>query len=300
MHLAVAILGEGNPIIIRGTIPMSDFPPSTATGKRALSLKPIRILQLTDFHFLSQDQSTLLGVDTEHSFSNVLATALKSRPSPDAALLTGDLTQDGDASAYERLRKRLTALPCPGYCLPGNHDNPDLIAQLLLGGNLRSQSQILLGSWQIICLDSTIPDQPHGRLAKAQLELLETALHCEPDRFALIALHHHPIPCGSPWMDSLMLENADRLFEILAKYHSVRGVVFGHIHQALDRFHNDLRLLGTPSTCFQFKPYQAEFTLDSIPPGYRWIELHPDGRLDTEVGRAPELEVTLDLSSQGY
>ncbi len=272
----------------------------SGTRERTSSRTPILILQLTDFHFLGQVGNTLLGVDTDRSFSNVLAAALASRSAPDAALLTGDLTQNPEVSAYERLKKRLTALPCPGYCLPGNHDDPVLIASHLTGGNIHFQSQILLGSWQIICLDSTIPHQPGGRLAENQLQLLETALDQEPERFALIALHHHPVPCGSPWMDTMRLENAGPFFDILERRPKVRGVVFGHIHQAMDVVHHGLRLLGTPSTCFQFKPNQTDFALDPIPPGYRWIELYPDGQLDTQLERTPELAAGLDFLSQGY
>jgi hypothetical protein len=41
----------------------------------------------------------------------------------------------------------------------------------------------------------------------------------------------------------------------------------------------------TPATCMQFKPKTAEPQLDDLPPGYRWFELYPDGRLETGVER---------------
>jgi hypothetical protein len=44
-------------------------------------------------------------------------------------------------------------------------------------------------------------------------------------------------------------------------------------------------MLATPSTCVQFKPHCANFTLDTIAPGWRWLELHADGTLTTEVCR---------------
>jgi Icc protein len=42
-------------------------------------------------------------------------------------------------------------------------------------------------------------------------------------------------------------------------------------------------LLATPSTCAQFLPLAADFSVDSRPPAYRRMTLHPDGTLDTEV-----------------
>ena len=53
-----------------------------------------------------------------------------------------------------------------------------------------------------------------------------------------------------------------------------------------DRRHGLLPLLGTPSTCFQFRPRSAAFSIDDAAPGHRWLHLFSDGRVGTEVGRA--------------
>ena len=41
------------------------------------------------------------------------------------------------------------------------------------------------------------------------------------------------------------------------------------------------RVYTTPATCFQFRSNSADFALGDQPPGYRWIELHPEGKLTT-------------------
>ena len=60
-------------------------------------------------------------------------------------------------------------------------------------------------------------------------------------------------------------------------------MVFGHVHQLHDSTRGGVRLLGTPSTCAQFKPACKEFTIDDKPPAYRRLELFADGRIDTKV-----------------
>jgi Icc protein len=55
------------------------------------------------------------------------------------------------------------------------------------------------------------------------------------------------------------------------------------VHQAGDRTRNNVRFLSTPSTCAQFLPSSDFFALDDRPPGMRWLELHEDGRIDTEI-----------------
>jgi Icc protein len=261
---------------------------------------PLRLLQITDFHFRQKPGNTLLGVDTEQSFRDTLAAALAEGPPPDLALLTGDLVQDASPEAYRRLRNRLTPLSCPVYCLPGNHDDVAMMAQVLAQPPVFWQPRIRLDPWQILCLDSSVPDSPVGRLAAGQLDILAHWLTACPDHFTLIALHHPPIPTGSAWMDTMQLENSAEFLAALCGHDPVKGVVFGHIHQELDVQRDGLRLLGCPSTCFQFKPAQAELAIDPVPPGYRWIELHSDGRIGTTIGRLDKPPAGLSLQSGGY
>ena len=63
----------------------------------------------------------------------------------------------------------------------------------------------------------------------------------------------------------------------------VRGVIFGHVHQAFDEDYRGRRIIGTPSTCRQFKPRADDFEVDDRPPAYRQITLAADGSIDAEL-----------------
>jgi Icc protein len=214
--------------------------------------------------------------------------------------MTGDLAQDPVSATYRRLRKCLDALPIPCYCLPGNHDETELIQELLVDSHIACESQILLDGWQIICLDSTIPRKPGGYLAPDQLALLEAKLAEQPERHALVCFHHSPLDTGAAWLDTMTLSNAEDLFAVLKRFPQVKTLVYGHIHQAMDVQKNGIRLLGCPSTCFQFKPGSQGFALDFIPQGYRWLDLYPDGRIETGVVRVDAVPEGLDIKSDGY
>jgi len=261
--------------------------------------KPIRIVQITDFHLLADPAQTMMGINTEQSFLTVVDHAWRSQADIALFLLTGDLAQEATAATYRRLREHLDILSAPCYCLPGNHDEAALMAQALVGGNLRLQTQILLDGWQIICLDSTIPEEPGGYLDSAQLALLEAKLAEQPALHTLVALHHSPLPTGSAWLDTMTLANGDALFALVERFPQVKAIVYGHIHQAMDVDRNGLRLLACPSTCFQFKPGSAGFALDFLPPGYRWLDLHPDGRIETAVERLGAVPAGLDMLAMG-
>lgn len=140
-----------------------------------------------------------------------------------------------------------------------------------------------VGNWRVVLLDSSIPGAVPGYLEEDQLELLRRAIDSAGERFLLVSFHHHPVPIGSDWMDPIGLRNPQALFDLLAPYPQVRCLLWGHIHQEFDRQRGPLRLLASPSTCVQFAPGSSDFTLDRLAPGYRWLRLHDDGRLETGI-----------------
>jgi Icc protein len=63
----------------------------------------------------------------------------------------------------------------------------------------------------------------------------------------------------------------------------VKGILWGHVHQSYDGQLGEIRLMGTPSTCVQFKPLVDDFELDTRPPGFRLLTLNADGQIETQV-----------------
>lgn len=248
-------------------------------------LKPLTLWQFTDTHLAADPAATLMDVNVLSSLREVVAFAQADRPRPDLVIATGDLVHDESSAGYRLLADTLRTLPAPVYCLPGNHDAPARMGEVLRSGPVRYEKEWVAGGWQVILLDSTEPGQAGGRLSADELGLLHDVLRRRQEHHALIALHHPPVAIGSPWMDAMGLANADELFEVIDAFPQVRGVVWGHIHQEFDDVRRGVRLLGTPSTCVQFAPRTQRCVIDPRPPGYRWICLHGDGRIDSAVRR---------------
>jgi Icc protein len=141
----------------------------------------------------------------------------------------------------------------------------------------------LIPPWHVISLNSAVPLQDGGHLSDRELARLRTELALHPKAPTLVALHHPPVELGSRWLDALGLSEADRFWAVLEQNPQVRGVVFGHGHQAYDSIRGSIRVLGAPATCAQFLPGSDDFAVDDRPPGWRVLTLHPDGHLDTEV-----------------
>ncbi|MGA9856119.1 MAG: 3',5'-cyclic-AMP phosphodiesterase [Gammaproteobacteria bacterium] len=242
---------------------------------------PLRLLQITDTHLYAQPEKTLYGVNTWTSLQQVLA-AVQRQPKPHLVLATGDLVHDESPAGYQLLVSMLRTLDTPVAAIAGNHDALGPLHRIA-GKNIRIGGMHRLGVWCIVLLNTLVPGETDGHLDADELRLLDSALTQSRGAHVLIALHHHPVAIGCTWLDRIGLNNADEFFEVLDRYQHVRAVVWGHVHQAFESERRGVRLLATPSTCAQFLPGSSDFALDTRPPGLRWLTLHPDGHIDTQI-----------------
>ncbi|MES9817120.1 MAG: 3',5'-cyclic-AMP phosphodiesterase [Candidatus Thiodiazotropha sp.] len=279
---------------------MGSSPDNQPPNFKQLPAESLNLLQLTDSHLYADPSRCLLGINTLETFDHVLAQALQETGDPDFILATGDLVHDASDSGYKRLLGRLQLTEIPTYCLPGNHDIPGKMKQILNQDNVHCIPSVQAKGWSLIFLDSTIANSDGGRIDENQLELLEVLLRAHADKHTMICLHHHPVPVGSRWMDTMVLENPDAFFKLIEANPQVQAVLCGHIHQAFDTEYRGVRLMGSPSTCVQFIPRVDDFAIDAIPPGYRWLSLQPDGTIRTGLNSLPKIPSGLDLASMGY
>jgi 3',5'-cyclic-AMP phosphodiesterase len=245
----------------------------------------LRIAQLTDTHLFADPSQTMLGCATNQTFQRAIAKLHSLTPQPDLILLTGDLSQDDSAASYEHLQTHLAPLNIPTYWLPGNHDqNLEALFEILSEPPCSPSKIIHQGGWQILLLGTMLPQQVQGRLAQEALDWLEEQLQAQPSLPTLVALHHHPLPIGSAWMDRIGLENGEAFLAVCHRYPQVKLVLNGHIHQAFQGDRHGVTFLGSPSTCVQFKAQQDVMAVDeSRGPGFRLLDLQTDGRFATEV-----------------
>ena len=247
------------------------------------SVNSFCIAHLTDLHLLAKPEDQVQGVNTAHSFQKILEKLLATY-SVDLILLTGDISESGCDTSYQYLASYLLDLKIDCVCLPGNHDNFSLMEKILINQYVSCEKQIILDNWQVICLNSQIPNENGGRLAEKELLFLQHCLNEYPNHHALIALHHHCLPTYSTWMDTMIVENSLEFFSLISQYDQTKVIVNGHIHQSMDVVaHEKFRVLATPSTCYQFTSFSPTFGIDSITPAGRIIYLQEDGNIFTEV-----------------
>lgn len=223
------------------------------------------------------------GVNTYDTFRAVITHAMSNPILPDAIIATGDLVQDETQTGYEHFRGTLENYKVPVYCIPGNHDSPAKMVEVLDSPPFQVGGCVQLGNWAVILLNSFSSGDDGGRLSTSELLRLRETLATNKFSHTLICIHHHPVAMGSRWLDGVALRNSGEFFNVVEKCPQVQGIIWGHVHQASDRQRKGVRLMSTPSTCSQFLPNSDNFALDGQLPGYRWLELRSNGTIDTEV-----------------
>lgn len=249
---------------------------------------PISILQITDLHFMSVLGAPLNGINTSESFQQVLDSALSQHPQVKVVLLTGDLAEQASSSSYQHLANILANYDITFRCIPGNHDDFSVMQTVLNQPNYNCEKQLLLSdNWQVLMLNSQMPDANGGELAAIEIEFLKINLEQHPQRHTLVATHHPCVNTHSIWMDTMRITNSQEFIDLLKQHPQVKVVLTGHIHQELEQQFSSLQLLGTPSTCFQFKPLSDTYAVDENKPAYRWLDLYPDGHFQSGVNYLP-------------
>jgi 3',5'-cyclic-AMP phosphodiesterase len=248
-------------------------------------MTPLRLLHFTDLHLSGDEAAQLRGTQPVATLRRTLAQALAHTRAlawqPDAIVVTGDVVHD-DPRGYEVFRREFAALGLPVCCIPGNHDDAAALTRALADPPFTTTGTFDLRGWRLVLLDSSVAGQDGGHLAPSQLQLLEQALATATTP-VLVCLHHHPVPMTSNWLDRIGLDNAGEFFRIIDAHRSVRGILWGHVHQPFDGLRHGARLLATPSTCAQFLPHSTDFAIDARPPAFRTLELMPDGSLITDL-----------------
>ncbi len=252
--------------------------------------KNTTLLQITDLHILPNEGDELLGADTYSALRLVLENALAEHQ-PDAIVATGDLTQDGSDTSYERLRGVLLQTGLPIYALPGNHDSVAGMERCLAGGPIRVDPTHEIGGWRLVLLNSQVEGHSHGALDPGQLSLLKGSA-ANTDGPVIACLHHGPdAPCADP---GCHLHDDEALRQLVRDNKNVRVLLGGHTHLAHESRIGGAAFYSTPATCVQAKhlvprgetpaaDFLSGHDFNPRKHGYRILSLSPDGQFATDV-----------------
>jgi 3',5'-cyclic AMP phosphodiesterase CpdA len=253
-------------------------------------MKPVLLAQLSDIHLGARWE----GVDPQPRLEQVIE-AVRSLPNPvDAVVVSGDLSDAGSEEHYLSARRLLERLDAPVHVLPGNHDLRGPLRQAfeLPGeGEEPIDYSVEVGDLRLIALDSIVAGEDRGAFSAEQLRRLDEELGREPDRPAILAMHHPPLATGIPEWDGINLASSERdaLAAVVGRHPQLRAIVGGHLHRIVSGALAGCPVLSAPSTYLQILPDfdPADFEEEDAaywtdPPGFA-LHVLRDGELSSQV-----------------
>jgi Icc protein len=220
----------------------------------------VRFIHLTDSHVGPDAHFSLYGKQPLAYLQRAVHVINDLPFDFDFVLHNGDLTDDGQAEAYELFNETIAKIKKPVYYAIGNHDNNDNLQRIVLRRDkptARLDYTFEHGGLKFVVLDTRGRD-PGGHVEPGQIEWLKS--HCTPDGPQMVVVMHHvPVPLDTPWLDTpppgwggtfMFIDNAALVIETLKPARGrIRGVFCGHVHGSFQVYHEGLFIVAGLS-CF--------------------------------------------------
>ncbi|MPY94283.1 MAG: hypothetical protein GEV08_14840 [Acidimicrobiia bacterium] len=221
------------------------------------------IVQLSDLHLAAPGELPY-GTDTAGNLRRVAKALWAMDVRPSAIVLSGDLSDRGDAASYEQLRdlvaEELDPFGCPVLAVLGNHDDRLQFRRTVLGEEAPAEgvdepfTHVLdLDDVRLVLCDSHWRGHVEGLLGEAQLAWLDEQLAGAGERPSVIVVHHLSVPRGVPRADDYLLEDRADFAEVVAR-HRVAAVLCGHSHVTTAAAWAGTLHAAAPAVAFQLDP----------------------------------------------
>ena len=198
------------------------------------------VAQLSDTHILSPVSDLPAARLRAECLRRCVAAV--GRETPDAVILTGDTVQHGCPEEYAWLRELLAPLQAPLYVVPGNRDDNDAMRRAFRDVPYFAGSGPFLHyaiedfEVRLVGIDSTLPGERKGRFCEARQAWLDATLASQPERPALLFIHHPPFDVGEHYVGGYRRpEEAAALRAIVERHPQVVGLLCGHVHWPVAR-----------------------------------------------------------------
>ncbi|MCE2523225.1 MAG: metallophosphoesterase [Rhodobacteraceae bacterium] len=191
-----------------------------------------KFVVVSDLHFVP-DGMLSHSIDTVERFREAVIHINEFNRDAEFCIVAGDLADQGETAAYERLSLELEKLQIPFFLVVGNHDSHENFAGVF-GDLTNSETGFMdrcidVHGQRIIILDSVMVGEHAGWLGEAQLSWLKGRLDGAANMPVIVVLHHN-ITDLMVSNDEIRLRNNGPLLDVLSGHPDIRHVISGHVH----------------------------------------------------------------------
>jgi calcineurin-like phosphoesterase family protein len=243
----------------------------TALGAGALALKPSLFADtkwvnldswalFSDIHLAGDTANVQRGVNMAEHFATVSREMLALNESPAALFVMGDCAlNSGEKEDYATVAKLLQPIrerQIPIHLLMGNHDNRERFWEVLQEEKSAKRpladKQVAIvrtprANWFILdSLEKTL--SAPGYIGKEQLDWLGSALDKNPDKPALVLVHHNP-GLGA----NVGLKDTSAFLDVIRPRKQVKAYIYGHTHTwKIEQDSSGIHFINLPPVAYVF------------------------------------------------
>ena len=241
------------------------------------------LVQITDTHILPRGDLLYGMVDTATHLRECVREINAMTPQPDLVMITGDLVEKPGADTYSHFDELIAPLKAPVYLIPGNHDDPAVMADHFGGTDKFPgkkpcyQYAIEDYEFRILALNSHFDGSELPDYGERRLRWLGKAL-AESDKPTLIAIHHPPMKTGIWFIDMVGEGWYQGLGELLSRHPQVKLIICGHGHIDLFGRIGDIPVYMTGSMAHQLIAGRVQDRAPSFDPArvppmlHQWLD----------------------------
>ena len=233
---------------------------------------------LSDTHLAADRALVVRGVNMTDYFMSVARELVEMPGRCAGAFVNGDCAyntgEKGDYALMAALLEPIRQAGMPVHIALGNHDNRQCFWEALQEEKaakrpLRDRQAARVGTsranWFVLDSLEQTAAAP-GMLGGEQLDWLARSLDQNPERPALILIHHNP----GKGENNHGLKDTEALFEVIRPRKQVKAYIFGHTHVwKVERDPSGIHLINLPAVGFVFR--------DGEPSGWVKATLKPKG-----------------------
>ena len=217
---------------------------------------------LADTHLAADRGLVARGINMTDHFARVSRELLALPKRPAGVFIIGDCAynsgQTGDYRQVTDMLEPIRGGQMPVHLALGNHDNRERFWDALPKEKAAQQpladKQVALlrtprANWFVLdSLEKTLSTP--GLLGREQLDWLARSLDANPDKPALVLIHHNPGISGN-----IGLKDTAALFEIIRPRKQVKAYIFGHTHAwKVWQDESGIHLINLPPVAYVFQP----------------------------------------------
>ena len=192
----------------------------------------LKFLVASDLHIVP-DGRLANGIDTAERLRQLVDHINRHHSDAEFCVFAGDLADEGEISAYERIGPELERLLVRPVLTIGNHDNrpafSEFFGECISAETGRADHVLDAAGHRVVVLDTLVHGTHVGFVSELQLGWLAARLAKAGGAPVIVVLHHN-VSDMNVVTDDIRLSNNDELFDVLASCPGIRHVVSGHVH----------------------------------------------------------------------